>query len=122
LEAQPVEHLVLAPLVRQVVQSLQEHHAHQRLGRGYGGRPPLLRSARGQALSTAAAIAAKSISSSAPASVCTQPSSLALHCCATNRSSTASSGKKLDGVMRGGILPQSAAQGQSEPVLRNPLR
>jgi hypothetical protein len=29
LEAQTVEHLVLALLVRQVVQPLQEHHAHQ---------------------------------------------------------------------------------------------
>ena len=37
---------------------------------GRGGRPPLLRSARGQALSTAAAIPAKSISLSIAASVC----------------------------------------------------
>lgn len=33
LEAQPVEHLVFALLVREVVQALQEHHAHQHFGR-----------------------------------------------------------------------------------------
>jgi hypothetical protein len=36
-EAQSVEHLMLALLVRQVVRPLQEHHAHQRLGRVRAG-------------------------------------------------------------------------------------
>ena len=44
---------------------------------GYGGRPPLRRSARGQAASTRAAMAAKSISSSIAARLAMKPPSLA---------------------------------------------
>lgn len=86
LKAHPIQHLVLAVFVAEVVEGLDEEQAHHDLG---GVRPAAASGAigpRGQARSTWAATAPKSMSSSMAARLSTKPPSLAWRCSCTNRS------------------------------------